>query len=75
MTERVIVTLHLPLPMGEAARILKAVAREFPDAWIREPAADGAAQIVANDSSLSKAERRRIAADRRLPDAMRQTTP
>ena len=61
MTDRVIVTLHLPIEAGSFARILKVVAREFPDARIE----DG--QVIADDDPhLTPARRRAIVRARQL---------
>lgn len=46
--KRVVVTLHLPMEMGAAARIMKAVAREFKDSVVGEPSSgDGRMEIHA----------------------------
>lgn len=61
MSRRPVVTIHLPLEMGAAAAIMKAVAREFPDAVVgNTPAGD--VQLIADDSpSLTPAQRRAMA--------------
>jgi hypothetical protein len=63
MTERVMVTLHLPMEMGAAGRIMKVVAQQFPDATCRN--GGGGFELIADDAPLTPAQRRRIAADRR----------
>lgn len=46
--KRLMVTIHLPMEMGAAGRILAAVAREFPDATIRN-LPDAAVGVEADD--------------------------
>lgn len=66
MAERVIVTLHLPLEMGAAARIAQAIAREFPDAVVDQTSGGSTWAIRADDDPfLSKADRRRRVAEAR----------
>lgn len=63
MAERVIVTIHLPLEMGAVGRIMRAVAREFPDATVANM--DGGFGLRADDDPrLTVGARRRIARDR-----------
>ena len=40
---RRLVTLHLPIEMGVAARVMKAVAREYPEAVV---SMEGAASVI-----------------------------
>lgn len=65
MTVRVIVTLHLPLEMGSAVRIMAKVEREFPDAQVAEPDGSVLRMQADDDWSLTNADRKRIARDRR----------
>ena len=62
MSERVIVTLHLPLDMGAVARICKAVARDYPDAVVSQET--GGFDIKA-DPDIPMSERIRIGRERR----------
>lgn len=65
MTVRTIATLHLPLEAGAAARIAKAVAREFPDAVVgRSPSGSLWRFDADDDVALTVADRRRIARQR-----------
>jgi hypothetical protein len=60
MSDRVIVTLHLPLEMGAFGRILKAIARDYPDARMGENG-----QVTADDDvRLTQAQRRAIVRER-----------
>ena len=61
---RPIITLHLPLEMGAVGAILRAVAREYPDAVVGEPTAGGAMVVHADDGPLTKAQRRALAKER-----------
>jgi hypothetical protein len=66
VAERVIVTVHLPLEMGAVGRILKAVAREYPDSVIDQTSGGNTFAIRADDDArLTPADRRRIAKARR----------
>ena len=56
MTERVVVTIHLPLEMGTVGRLLRTVARDYPDAVVVEPTGSGM-EVVA-DPDLTFTERR-----------------
>jgi hypothetical protein len=70
MSERVVVTLHLPLEMGVVGRILKAIAREFPDARFGENG-----QVVADDDlRLTPIRRRAIAKARELANLPKCST-
>ena len=57
MSVRILVTLHLPMEMGAAGRIMAAVAREYPDATVAEPAG-GVMSIQADDDRQTPAARR-----------------
>lgn len=67
MSERVVVTLHLPMEMGAASRIMRAVAREYPDATVAEPSRQTSVVHIRadDDPALTKADRQRIARERR----------
>jgi hypothetical protein len=63
MTMRTLVTVHLPLEMGAVGRIMRAVAREYPDAVVLGKG--GAFELQADDDlSLTIGARRRIVRDR-----------
>lgn len=64
---RPVVTLHLPLEMGAVGAILRAVAREYPDAVVGQPRASGEMVVEADDGNLSKAQRRALAKERLQP--------
>jgi hypothetical protein len=57
VTERLIVTIHLPLEMLTVARLLKVIVKDYPDAVVAEPSVDGRMEIRADDD-LTHAERR-----------------
>ena len=62
MTKRVIVQLHPPLAMGAVGRVLKAIAREWPDATVTWSTNGG--MVVSADPDLTPAEARRAVAER-----------
>lgn len=64
MSERVIVTLHLPLDATTVARVCTAVARDYPDAMTDPGPPEDEFRLVA-DPDLLPAERRAIARQRR----------
>lgn len=62
---RTLVTIHLPIEMGAAAQVMKAVARVYPDAVIRSRKPGKTVQLVADDDpALTLADRRRIVRQR-----------
>lgn len=63
MTKRVIVQLHPPLAMGAVGRVLKAIAREWPDATVTGSTDGG--MVISADPDLSRTEARRAVAERR----------
>jgi hypothetical protein len=63
MTKRVIVQLHPPLAMGAVGRVLKAIAREWPDATVTGSTDGG--MVVSADPDLSRSEARAAVAARR----------
>lgn len=65
VADRVVVTLHLPMEMGAAGRIMRAVAREFPDARVDQSSGGQTWAVKADDDfGLTAADRRRIARGR-----------
>jgi hypothetical protein len=69
MPERVVLTIHLPLEMGTVGRLLKAVARDYPDAVVVEPT--GAGMEVVADPDLTFLQRREKAKARATMRASR----
>jgi hypothetical protein len=69
VTRRVIARLYLPLGMGATGRVLKAIAREWPDATVTgsvAPGADLATEMaITADPDLSRAQARAVLAERR----------
>lgn len=57
MSRRVIVTVHLPLEMGAVGRILKAIAREYPDAEVKGEG--GSFEVIAEADGPPRPRRRR----------------
>lgn len=67
MSVRTVVTIHLPLEMGAVGRIMKAVAREYPDAVVSNAAGGTTFAIVADDDvHLTPADRRALVKRRTL---------
>ena len=64
MTKRVIVRLHLPLEMGAVGRVMKSVAREWPDATVTGSMAGGE-MVISADPDLTRAQARAAVAERR----------
>jgi hypothetical protein len=62
MTERVLVTIHLPVGLGCAAEVMAAVSERYPDARVR---LDTACMEIKADPDLTMAQRRAILRERR----------
>ena len=74
MADRTLVTLHLPLEMGLAARVMRAVAQAVPDARVRS--AEAGIEIGADDDpTLTLAMRRRRVKERLARAQAQQTDP
>jgi hypothetical protein len=63
---RPVVTIHLPQEMGAVGAIMRAVAQQYPDAVVAEPAGDRMTIVAEADLPLTKAARRRMAHQRSM---------